>query len=313
MDTLLKNKLWEHKYRPRTLKDYIFHDSTQELIIREMVASNHIPHILMSGVQGSGKTSLAFILIKELNIDESDLLVINASDENSVDVVRDKIRDFVSPAPTGPYRVVLLEEADYISLSGQAALRGVLDNCGDTARFIITCNYVHKIIPAIQSRFTAKFTFSAPSKAYVTEYLAKILITEKVKFTLDRLDQYVESGYPDVRTILGSLQQYSVNGELIPYDGSTTAGDYKLQLLELLEADRWNDIRVLLSTTVAKEEYEDVYRFLYDNIHHSPKFQNEELWEEAIKIISEYLYKHSIVADSEINAAAMFISLKQLK
>lgn len=306
----LKNQLWVEKHRPATVEDYVFHDNRQRAQIMQMINEKSIPHILMSGVQGSGKTTLAFILINAMNLHETDVRIINASDENSVDTVREKIKDFVSTAPMGPFKIILLEEADYISPNGQAVMRRLMEEFSDNARFILTCNYVHKIIPAIRSRCTAKFNFKAADRDDIAEYLITVLAKEQVSFDLDLLDKYITAGYPDVRTILGSLQQHTVNKKLFPPpEGDISADDYKFKLIEYIERDKWVDARKVVCANVLKEEYEDVYKFLYENIDKSPKFQNKEKWEEAIIIIAEHLYKHTSVADAEINAAAMFIKL----
>lgn len=310
--TNLKNKLWCEKYRPKTIEEYIFNNSSYHAQVQQMIANKSIPHILMSGIRGTGKTTLAFILINAMELDESDVCIINASDENSVDTVRDKIREFVSTAPLGPFKIVLLEEADYISPNGQAVMRRLMEEFSDNARFIITCNYIHRIIPEIQSRFTAKFHFKAPDKNDIAEYLISILAAERVAFDLDLLDKYIASGYPDVRSIIGSLQQYTVGGTLLPPEGNTGIDDYKFQLITLIERDKWVDARKLVCANVIKEEYEDVYRFLYENIGRSPKFQNQDKWEEAIVLIAQYMYRHTSVADPEINFAALAIELGKI-
>ena len=307
--TNLKNAFWVEKYRPKNVEEYIFHDLSQKSKVLEMIQSQEIPHILLSGIQGSGKTSLSFILINELNVDESDVLILNASDENSVDTVRDKIKSFVSTSPMGNFKIVLLEEADYLTHNGQGALRRLMEEYAETARFILTCNYEYKLVPAILSRCTVKFRFKAPDRNDIAEYLIKVLAAEKVVFDLDLLDRYIAVGYPDIRTCLSNIQQHVVNGVLTApmYEISNT--DYKFTLIELIEQDKWNEARQLICENVVKEEYEDIYKFLYDNINKSLKFQATDKYEEAIIIIAEHLYKHSFCADSEINAAAMLIRL----
>lgn len=305
-----KHKLWVEQHRPQTLNDYIFHDETHERAFRGFITNNTIPHLLLSGVQGSGKTTLSKVLITELGIDDTDVLTINASDENSVDTIREKIKAFVTTFAMGDFKVIQLEEADYITPQGQGILRMIMEEYSDNARFILTCNYENKIIPPIKSR-CQQFRFKAPDRDDVTEYAAEVLISEHVKFDLNLLDLYVSAGYPDIRKVVNMLQQNVVDGELHAIAAEREAEDYKFKLLELIERDKWQDARQLACANVPAEEWEDVYRFLYDNIHKSPRYEQRDKWEAAIVIIAEHLYKHTSVADPEINAAAMFIRLSQ--
>ena len=186
-----------------------------------------------------------------------------------------------------------------------------MEEYADFARFILTCNYENKVIPPIKSR-CQHFHFKAADKNDIAEYLINILAQEEVRFDLNLLDKYIAYGYPDIRKIVNMLQQNAVDGKLqIPkFEG--TASDYKFKLIDLLERDKWLDARKLVCGNVTSDEWEDVYRFLYENVARAPKFQQKDKWEEAIITIAEHLYKHSIVADPEINAAAMFIRLGQL-
>jgi DNA polymerase III delta prime subunit len=303
--------LWSEVYRPQTINEYIFHDEAQKRAIQRMLKDQSIPHLLLSGVQGSGKTTLAKILIRELNIDDIDVLTINASEENSVDTIREKIKNFVTTFALGEFKVVHLEEADYITPNGQAILRNMMETFNETARFILTCNYEHRIIPAIVSR-CQHFRFKAGNRDDITEYVATILIKEDVKFDLNDLDKYVSIGYPDVRKIVNLLQQNTSDGVLHETNTSAEGGDYKFQLLEKLEIDDWHGARKLCCGTVVAEEWEEVYRFLYENLDKSKKFSKQDKWEAGIVAIAEHLYKHGICADPEINAAALFITLSTI-
>lgn len=305
-----RNLLWVEKYRPTSIDDYIFQDKQQKSAIEKMIAEKNIPHLLLSGVQGSGKTTLAQILVNEMNLDETDVIVINASDENSVDVIRDKIKGFVSTYAMSDFKIVHLEEADYITPNGQGVMRRLMEEFSDTARFVLTCNYENKIIPAIKSR-CQHFRFKASDKVDIAEYAARILVSEKIKFDLDTLDKFVAIGYPDVRKIVNLLQQHTTSNTLEMPQTSGEAGDYKFKLLQLLERDMWAEARALCCENVVAEEWEDVYRFLYENVHRSPKFNDKDRWESAIVTIADHLYKHALCADPEINAAAMFIKLTQ--
>ncbi len=258
------HKLWVEKYRPQTVDEYIFHDNAQKTAVMKMIADKSIPHLLLSGVQGSGKTTLAQILINEMDVDETDVITINASDENSVDTIRDKIKSFITTFAMGEFKIVHLEEADYITPNGQGVMRRMMEEYSDTARFILTCNYENKIIPAVKSR-CQQFRFKAGDKVDIAEYAAGILMAEKVKFDLDTLDKYIAIGYPDVRKIVNLLQQYTSDGVLSLPLSDKEAGDYKFKLLDFIERDKWLDARLLCCENVVAEEWEEVYRFLYEN------------------------------------------------
>ena len=306
-----KRKLWVEKYRPTTIDEYIFHDKALQSAITKMLADKSIPHLLLSGVQGSGKTTLSQILVRELDIDDTDVLVINASDENSVDTIRDKIKGFISTYAMGEFKVVCLEEADYITLAGQGVMRSMMEEYADVARFILTCNYENKIIPAIKSR-CQHFRFKAGDKLDITEYAAGVLMAEKVKFDIGSLDKFVAIGYPDIRKIVNLLQQHTNEAGVLQLPQQDEAGDYKFKLLDCIARDKWLDARLLCCENVVAEEWEEVYRFLYENLEKAPKFTDKNKWESGIVIIADHLYKHGIVADPEINAAAMFIRLTQV-
>jgi replication factor C small subunit len=307
-----KSAMWIEKYRPKTLDEYVFHDERMKTVFSKMVENKDIPgHLLLSGVQGTGKTTLALILINELGLDDTDVLTLNASDENNVEVMREKVKGFVSTFAMNDFKVVHLEEADFITGAGQFVLRRMMEEYADNARFILTCNYENKIIVPLKSRLQV-YRFNAPDRDAVTEFAATVLISEKVKFDIEMLDKYVSVGYPDIRKIVNLLQQNTIDGNLLPLQTGKEAGDYKFELLELIERGHWVDARKVACENVAAEEWEDVYRFLYENLHKSPMFEDKDKWEAGIVIIADHLYKHGLVADPEINAAAMFIRLSQV-
>lgn len=307
----MKNKLWVEKYRPQNLNEYVFQNANQKTTFERMIEEKNIPHLLLSGTQGSGKTTLAQILTREMGLDETDILVLNASDENSVDVIREKIKNFISTFALSDFKIVHLEEADYITAAGQGIMRRLMEEFSDTARFILTCNYDNKIIPPIRSR-CQHFRFKSPDRVSVTEYVAKILLKEDVRFDLDLLDKFVSTGYPDVRKIVNLLQQNSIDGDLQPFESGGEAGDYKFDLLDTMEQGNWVEARKLVCGNVSAEEWEDVYRFLYENLHKAPSFRDTTKWENGIVVVADHLHKHSLVADPEINAAAMFIRLSTI-
>lgn len=306
-----KNNLWVEKYRPHKLEDYVFHDETHRKFFTKIIEEKSIPHLLLTGVQGVGKTTIAQILLSACEIDPLDILEMNASDENNVDTMRDKIKSFITTFPMGEYKVVVLEEASHITLSSQAVLKRYMEDYVDEARFILTSNQEHRIIAPVKSR-CQHIRFRAPDKEDVTEYVAKILLAEKISFDLELLDQYVSTGYPDIRKIVHLVQQNTHNGTLDTLQLGREVGDYKFELLNLLETDNWSSARDVVCENVTVEEWEEVYRFLYENLEKSIKFKTRDKWEAGIVIIADHLYKHSICADPEINAAAMFIRLSQL-
>jgi replication factor C small subunit len=306
------NQLWTEKYRPSTLDEYVFRDETQRNQVQSWVTQGSIPHLLFSGAPGVGKTTLAKILINQLDIDPYDILEINASRENSVEVIRDRITNFVQTQPFGRLKIVLLDEADYMSPHGQAALRGVMETYHITARFILTCNYPNRIIPALHSRCQG-FHIERVDVTEFTARVATVLVTENVDFDLDTLDTYVKASYPDLRKCLNMVQMNSQNGNLTSPNGdeSGSSGDWKLNVVDLFKNGQIKQARTLLCQSARPEEMEDIFRWMYDNL---------ELWgstdeqqDQAIVIIRQGLVNHSFVADAEINLSATLVELSQIK
>lgn len=303
-------KLWAEAYRPATVNDYVFRDDEQKKQVQSWIDSGSIPHLLFSGSPGVGKTTLAKILINELSIDEYDVLEINASRENSVDTIRDKITGFVQTMPFGNFKVVLLDEADYISPNGQAALRGVMETYHATARFILTCNYPNRIIPALHSRCQG-FHIERVDITEFTARVATVLVSENIEFDLDTLDTYVKATYPDLRKCLNLLQMNSTSGTLVPPHGDEGgSADWKLDAINLFKAGKIREARTLMCNSIRPEEMEEVFRWLYDNLNiWSTDIEKQD---RAILIIRDALVNHSFVADPEINLSACLIELTDL-
>jgi len=302
-------ELWVEKYRPKTVDGYVFRDDHQRNQINTWIKDKSIPHLLLSGAAGIGKTTLAKILINELGIEEYDVLEINASRTNSVDDVRDKITNFVSMIPFGPFKVVLLDEADYLSPNAQAALRGVMEEYHATARFILTCNYPNRIIPAIHSRCQG-FHVERTDLTEFTARVATILVDEGVDFDLDTLDLYVKVAYPDLRKSINLVQQNVQAGVLAaPNKADGGEADWKFDMVALFKAGKINEARKLLCGKIRAEEIEEVYRWLYDNLE---IFGDEKNQDSAVLIIKQGLVDHTLVADAEINLAAVLIKLGRL-
>lgn len=302
-------ELWVEKYRPNTVDGYVFRDDAQKQQVKQWITDGTIPHLLFSGNAGIGKTTLAKILLNQLEINDLDVLEINASRTNSVEDVRDKIVNFVQMIPFGDFKVVLLDEADYLSPNAQAALRGVMEEYHTTARFILTCNYPNRIIPALHSRCQG-FHIERIDQTEFTARVAEIVLTEGVTPDLDILDTYVKATYPDLRKCINMVQMNCVDGALVP-PAKADAGDadYKIEMVELFKAGKIGQARKLVCSQARPEEIEDIYKWLYDNID---LFGDEEKQESAILIIKQGLVDHTLVSDPEINLAATLIRLARL-
>ena len=302
-------ELWVEKYRPSKLDGYVFRDEHQKQQVQGWVKQGTIPHLLFSGNAGIGKTTLAKILFNELDVNPLDILEINASRTNSVEDVRDKIVNFVQMIPFGDFKVVLLDEADYLSPNAQAALRGVMEEYHTTARFILTCNYPNRIIPALHSRCQG-FHIERVDITEFTARVATILVEENIEFDLDTLDTFVKATYPDLRKCINMVQMSSLDGKLhIPDKGDAGEQDWKFDMVNLFKAGKITEARKLVCGQVRPEEMEEIYRWLYDNID---IFGEEAKQDKAILVIKQGLVDHTLVSDPEINLAATLIRLANL-
>jgi replication factor C small subunit len=304
--------LWVEKYRPKTVEEYVFRDAAQARQVKAWIKDKSIPHLLFSGAAGIGKTTLAKVLLNELGIEEYDVLEINASRENNVDTVRDKIINFVQMIPFGPFKVVLLDEADYLTPNAQAVLRGVMETYSSTSRFILTCNYPNRIIPAIHSRCQG-FHVDKTDQTEFTARVATILVTENVEFDLDTLDTYVKITYPDLRKCINAVQQNITedNGLASPTAGNSESADYKIQMVELFKKGKIKEARTLLCGRARPEEMEEIFRWMYDNIDLFGK--DDETKDQAVLVIKQGLVDHTLIADAEINLSAVLIKLARLQ
>jgi len=301
-------ELWTEKYRPSSIGTYVFRDEGQRQQVSGWVQEGALPHLLFSGAPGTGKTTLAKVLLTELEVDDMDILEINASNENNVDTIRNKITNFSSTMPFGDIKYVLLDEADYITPNGQAALRGVMEMYHTSCRFILTCNYPQRIIPALHSRCQG-FHIEKLDINEFTARLAQICIDEGVEVDLDTLDTYVQASYPDLRKSINLVQQNVVDNVLQrPQDGDQAQSDWMLSAIELFKAGKYKDARTLICSQARPEEYDDIYKFMYRNL---------ELWgttelqqDQAIVIIRNGMAKSSLCADPEINLSATLIELQ---
>ena len=258
------NTLWVEKYRPTTLDTYIGNEHLKSKV-SIYLESGDLPHLLLYGKAGTGKTTLAKLLVN--NID-CDYLYINASDENNVDTVRTKVKNFASTIGFKDMKVIILDECDYITPNAQAALRNLMETFSKHCRFILTCNYVERIIDPIQSRCQS-FQIIPPSKTEVAKHLHNILIQENVMDSPEDIKVLVETGYPDIRRVINSAQRNVVKGKLKLDTSSIIQNDYKLKLLKILETQNkknaFNEIRQLLADNKITD-YADLFRLLYDEV-----------------------------------------------
>lgn len=305
----MKDNLWVEKYRPSTLNGYVFVDDNQKAQVEGWIKDGIIPHLLFSGAAGTGKTTLAKILINELNINEYDLLEVNASRNNTVDYIKNTIINFVSTVPYGHYKIVLLDEADYMSPNAQAVLRGVMETYSETARFILTCNFPHKIITAINSR-SQGFHINNIDHTEFTARVAEILITEGVEPDLDVLDSYVKATYPDLRKCIGLVQQNSATGELVLTKSSGGGSDFQVKAVAEFKAGNIRQARKTLCDNITTADVDGLITWAYNNLELWSK--SDEGQDAAILHIRDAAARVSLVADPEINLSAMFIELSNI-
>ena len=304
-------ELWTEKYRPQTLDGYVFTDPVQREQIEYFIKEKSIPHLLFTGPAGTGKTTLAKILVNTLDIDPYDFLQVNASRDNGVDFLKTKIEGFVSTMPFGDLKIVLLDEADYLSHNAQAILRGLMETYQSQARFILTANLAHKIIGPLKSR-CQQIVIDKADQTEFTARAATVLVTEEIEFDLDTLDSYVKATYPDLRSCLKLLQSSSVSGKLAMTKSAADAGttEYKLAVVELFKQKKYTEGRILLCTHVTGDDMEELFTWMYQNL--DLWSDSQEGQDEAIKVIRKGAATHSLVADPEINLSATLVELSQI-
>ena len=300
----MSNSLWVEKYRPDTLEGYVGNEHILEKV-KIYIENEDVPHLLLYGVAGTGKTTLAKIITNQI---DCDVMYINASDENSVDAVRDKIRGFASSMGFRKWKVVILDESDYLTPNAQAALRNLMETFSKSTRFILTCNYVEKVIDPIQSRCQT-FAITPPSKKEVAKRLHQILNEESVSFNNEDLAVLVNSGYPDIRRVLNAAQRQVVKGELKIDTTSTVQANYIDNLVKVLQKggdikQQFTEIRQIIADSKVKD-FTPLYRGLYDEVDN---YASGKIGQTILNI-ADGQYKDSMVVDKEINVMAMMLNI----
>jgi replication factor C small subunit len=299
----LEHSLWVERYRPTKLENYIGNEHLKSKV-DVYLKSGDMPHLLLFGKAGTGKTTLAKMLVNSI---ECDYLYINASDENSVDTVRNKVRNFASTIGFKDMKIIILDECDYITPNAQAALRNLMETFSKHCRFILTCNFVERIIDPIQSRCQS-FQIVPPSKKEVAVHLNNILKEEEVACKMDDVVSLVNAGYPDIRRVINSAQRQVVDGLLVIDEQALMENDYKLTLIEILKNDNKKDafkkIRKLLADSQVTD-FSDGFRLLYDTLDDWASGHTAE----SILVLAEGQRDDIVVVDKEINFMATMVKL----
>ena len=304
----IENTLWCERYRPSTMNDFVGNKHIKDKI-DSFIEEQDIPHLLFAGKAGTGKTTLAKILIK--NID-CDYLFINASDENSVDTIRNKIKGFVTTIGFKGLKIVVLDEADYVSPNGQAALRNLMETFSRHARFILTCNYQERIIDPIISRCQS-FSLNPPSQKNVAIHLASILKNEGIDFELEDIKTLVVCYHPDIRKVINTAQLFSKNGKLTLDVEQLIGSDVKLNMMStLLESgqsilNRFKAIREMIHANGIRD-FSEFYNFVYENLD---KF-SEDIQPMIILQLADAQHRDAFVVDKEINFSACIYNILKL-
>ena len=299
-----ENTLWTEAFRPNTLERYIGNEHIIEKV-KIFIANGDVPHLLFYGSAGTGKTTLAKIIANSV---DADLMYINASDENSVDAVRDKIKRYASTVGFKRWKIIILDEADYLTPNAQAALRNLMETYSKTTRFILTCNYVEKIIDPIQSRCQT-FAIMPPNKTDVAKRLVSVLEEKQVQYDIKDIAAIINASYPDIRRAINTAQSCVIENQLTLDKASAIQANYMTEVLEMLKDAKdkkvaFTKIRQCIADSKVRD-FTPMYTFLYDNLD---EFAHGHI-APCILIIAESQFKDASIVDKEINIMAMFVNI----
>ena len=301
------NSLFVEKYRPTKLEDYIGNDHLKEKV-STYIKSNDIPHLLLFGKAGTGKTSLAKLIVKNINCD---FIILNASDESGVDTIRNKVKGFVSTVGFKDLKIIILDEFDYMTSSAQAILRNLMETFSKKSRFILTCNYIDKVIEPIRSR-CQEFQIIPPIKKDVEVQVINILTKEQIKYDVKDIVPIIDSFYPDIRKIINTVQSYSSGGTLKLDKKSIDNSDFKTQIIDVLKGNnsydsKYKKIRKIVENSKLKN-FTELYSYLYENVDVYGKNQTSSI----IVLLSEGQYKESMVEDKKLPFISTIIKILDL-
>jgi DNA polymerase III delta prime subunit len=302
-----ENSLFVEKYRSKTLDEYVGNEQLKQ-IVHQYLKNNDLQNLLLYGTPGTGKTTLAKLIVNNF---DCDYLYINASDERGIDTIRDKVQGFASSASFKPIKIIILDEADFLTIQAQASLRNIIETYSRTTRFILTCNYLERIIDPLQSRCQV-LKITPPSKKEVAQHISTILEQENINYKLEDLALVVNKHYPDIRKILNTCQVNNVDGVLKIDKTVLASNSYKDGVLKELKSPSkpsFKNIRQILADSNL-DDFEEIYRFLYDNLD---EYGNNDLAKAMIVIeIESYMYHANFRIDKEINVMALLASILKI-
>jgi DNA polymerase III delta prime subunit len=298
------HSLWVEKYRPNKLQDYVGNEHLKSKV-ETYLESGDVPHLLLYGRAGTGKTTLAKLIVNSL---DCDYIIINASDENNVDTVRNKVKNFASSMGFKPFKIIIMDEFDYMSQNAQAILRNLMETFSKHCRFILTCNYVEKVIEPIQSRCQS-FQIIPPTKKDVAIQMSKILKAESVEFDVKDLVPIIDASYPDIRKVINTCQLNSHKGKLKVDVQNLLENDYKLKVLDILKSndDKRNKYMKLRQAIIDSRasEFSELYTLLYDKVDEYAADNTSGV----ILILGDSIAKSAVAIDKEIIAASTLIQI----